>query len=1844
MASQARRKPGRPKKQRKKKKSSTPEPNSGDEGALSNAPSPGSATGGNEGEPPVDGTILQGEEARLAVLAASGAVRIPELSSGPSHRQFLNAKSFTKEGWALLHKLRIEDLAAWFDDQPNDYNIHSMSPPQNASSRDNAVIVNWIGHPGDSPRDPRARRCFLRWNDPPPSQDAIVRAGKRNQPVVRWVLRCAGAHDLAVGEDGSEKEEEEEDSSGSNNGGAVGRWKGCENRVRLHVEVYPGDLTLCYVYQQYTHADVELKLRWEVIMSSRIVRCYVLERMRLGGFRPSSIAIEVQNLSPQALGRTTPLPDWRHPTPKQIKSMYAAAKQRELLDRNPWRATHLLARRNQDKIFAYVPHDFQKPDVESEFSIGLTDNYSLESGIAYAMGSGGLGSDQCWRHKSQNRAALSILCTVDEKEHMVPVSMFISAHADEATILRFYVGTYEKVMERAQSIVDDPTVIIMRGRTTEIQAQIKANAETIIVDGWQIGEVMIDKHRPSLKALKQFQKLKKLVFAIRICQFHVIRAILLWEWSDGTKGLSRKIPLTIKAKIARLFRYVQRARTLDEFEDLSAQFLVTVEELIMQDEMEDEDNEEEDDDEEVDDDDVEATMAGLALKKKGKKKAGQKEAPPPAKRVRGLPRTQDERRNMAEAVVQYFESEWFTPEWIPHFTDIGLPPTQTRDGIWNTNNWSETAFRTFDTVFLGSRSNKRIDRLALIVLNSFLPYFQSWRPPDRPVRDDVLAMHQEAYSLWDRGAIRIVNEVKYKVVEVVEQISRQFEVTTNPVRCQCRSFVATGKKCVHILAVELYISETERQSERAIGKRKKSDPKRVKQRNDEAESKEVYKVLGVLAAEEEAEERQPSMSPEPAFEPDSDAATEENENSFAAMGRQSGRPPNTTPLQRRRQSKKSGAISKNPQFAVKSGRPSAGRAGQNSVFPAGTGMGGNDERLSLVLPRVVDAQGDGEMDVPENWGSEGYELRWKVVEQWAQMFNLSEVARRHAWVFLVEGPDGFAAAVRRIKWSKKATSERLKLQRLGDIAEIFSARGGKVHVDHLVFFQCLETAMPPHWTLVHHDLRGESSQVELLDPLRQDNDAVNDSSEGDRETHLRNQIMLGEYLHPHSTVERNASTKKPQIHNTMGQVTFRHFHVQQADSPLCGFWAVFMSFALILQIEMEHALVQDMRINPMSLKEPLAAIYASFKENEAGVPVDLVRQLFSKFRPGLNFSTLKNDYFFTRNAESQSPMETLTPPPPSDAPHTFDDDAALSRLIDPEQEDCTWLIGAHRLTTGNLRDVREKKSLHCVVLDAYLEVFMGDVGGASKVLVVDTLLSKEMQDATKGSGPNGMAPKPRAKHERKFWFEQDIFQLDRLIIPWFSGGDHWMIVAVEFKMKHINIYNSFKAGDKGGRRAKAATERTYRMLMWEHVARYGTALSKDWSDIVCPMHVPQQGNTLNCGIYSIWFAKQLINEFTDITVWDFDSDECERERKRILTRLCGAIHRDPQERNIEQLRRLHLRYDPAGLDRAINALERSLAGSHKTVAEAVYPILACTDVRKTLTLDEWLVSRKKRLNNPAVGACYVIQFLDSRDPAIVRGYPAIVHNIDGDKVEFRWFEGIYDTLPDGHPRDETFVLNRTAVSKEGENDFSWQDLARIEWPAHLTVSPMIVPSPLYPHQKELTSGLRSLVPHVLAAFTRPEPTVEDANVFSSLDFRFVKSESQETFYRDYLGGPRGQEPFCAADEMIFTSLVNLVERLVPGPTTEADPRSRTGLHCWIRGAGRAMFATAAAAFYLKSDLKSAMELLQSGRVRRAKGQHEIVLDAYAHVIRMEPAGTAQKVVEERLVIVPGLKIPLPRAV
>lgn len=63
---------------------------------------------------------------------------------------------------------------------------------------------------------------------------------------------------------------------------------------------------------------------------------------------------------------------------------------------------------------------------------------------------------------------------------------------------------------------------------------------------------------------------------------------------------------------------------------------------------------------------------------------------------------------------------------------------------------------------------------------------------------------------------------------------------------------------------------------------------------------------------------------------------------------------------------------------------------------------------------------------------------------------------------------------------------------------------------------------------------------------------------------------------------------------------------------------------MLLGFDVQQSVVRDMDKFPANLKELLAPIFTSFRADPVGVPRELVQQLFSKFNPSCDYSTLVN--------------------------------------------------------------------------------------------------------------------------------------------------------------------------------------------------------------------------------------------------------------------------------------------------------------------------------------------------------------------------------------------------------------------------------------------------------------------------------------------------------------------------------------------------------------------------------------------------------------------------------------------
>lgn len=206
---------------------------------------------------------------------------------------------------------------------------------------------------------------------------------------------------------------------------------------------------------------------------------------------------------------------------------------------------------------------------------------------------------------------------------------------------------------------------------------------------------------------------------IRLCQFHVVQAISRWDADDGKRESVPKIGVKLKVDILVLFRSLQRCRSWGDWPKYKSQFEDALYALIMGPDGDDTDRDDEEDGKHEDDEEDGAdTDSDLPPAVKHEPATKAKDKIP-------LRANDDLRLRQYNTILQYFNKNWFTERWIckldflyysvqpdiyrglAHFTDIGMPPAQTREGTWNVNNWIESAFRVFDTVFLDNRRNKR---------------------------------------------------------------------------------------------------------------------------------------------------------------------------------------------------------------------------------------------------------------------------------------------------------------------------------------------------------------------------------------------------------------------------------------------------------------------------------------------------------------------------------------------------------------------------------------------------------------------------------------------------------------------------------------------------------------------------------------------------------------------------------------------------------------------------------------------------------------------------------------------------------------------------------------------------------------------------------------------------------------------------------------------------------------------------------------------------------------------------------------------------------------------------------
>ncbi|THU89074.1 hypothetical protein K435DRAFT_915517, partial [Dendrothele bispora CBS 962.96] len=264
--------------------------------------------------------------------------------------------------------------------------------------------------------------------------------------------------------------------------------------------------------------------------------------------------------------------------------------------------------------------------------------------------------------------------------------VFVSGDVKAETLVKFLEEVKHLVEAMASQIVEDPGCI-NEALSADRADLIREATSVVESESWNPLYFMIDKSRAEVIAIREVWP----QMHIRLCQFHVVQAILRWETDQGLTQPGRpKLDRTAKYLLLWAFRQLQRAHDRESWDQELGVFLTRMEHII-----------------------------------------------------------QD--RHIRNIVLNYFEVNWFTKFWLDLWTDIGLPVGHNRDHI-STNNFTERAFKTFDQIFLENRANKSAYRLVLIIANEWFEYYRLWQPTHSKPDDEVY--HQaiiHGHQLWNSG-------------------------------------------------------------------------------------------------------------------------------------------------------------------------------------------------------------------------------------------------------------------------------------------------------------------------------------------------------------------------------------------------------------------------------------------------------------------------------------------------------------------------------------------------------------------------------------------------------------------------------------------------------------------------------------------------------------------------------------------------------------------------------------------------------------------------------------------------------------------------------------------------------------------------------------------------------------------------------------------------------------------------------------------------------------------------------------------------------------------------------------
>ncbi|KAG7085788.1 hypothetical protein E1B28_003329 [Marasmius oreades] len=316
------------------------------------------------------------------------------------------------------------------------------------------------------------------------------------------------------------------------------------HKVKIYAEVMSNDLNTVNIWWFGKHPEAAV----EHLEMSHHLRQIILQYSMIQNMTTSHIKKTLNH-------HWDNYPQYRLPFPKQINNIVANIRRRERLTNDPLLAIKQLAINSPHLIFNYH-YEIEDP---YSFQVGIHCTYAIQSLLLYGSRNG-VGLDSSWRNKNENRAPVTFLITSDFHKRLVPGPVYISADIKTDT-LKLFLKTVKKNLENeALALVND--LHKLDSALAPFSSDLIQQAQAVVNQkSWDPLFFMIDKSKAEKNALQQVWS----KVSIRLCQFHVIQALLRWEVDNVTDSSKPKLSRIQKFKLCWAFRELQRASDENEW-------------------------------------------------------------------------------------------------------------------------------------------------------------------------------------------------------------------------------------------------------------------------------------------------------------------------------------------------------------------------------------------------------------------------------------------------------------------------------------------------------------------------------------------------------------------------------------------------------------------------------------------------------------------------------------------------------------------------------------------------------------------------------------------------------------------------------------------------------------------------------------------------------------------------------------------------------------------------------------------------------------------------------------------------------------------------------------------------------------------------------------------------------------------------------------------------------------------------------------------------------------------------------------------------------------------------------